>query len=105
MYSDAAVYRSSPFGEPNLGLAGVRRYLDREFGAEQHIQCWFGKPIASGDRATVQWWASWTEQGQELTFAGVTALRFDAEGKVVDHRDYANHVEERKPPYDEWSSG
>lgn len=105
LYSDAAAYRSSPFGEPDLGLAGVRRYLNREFGAEQHIQCWFGEPIASGDRATVEWWASWTEQGQEYTFAGATVLRFDEAGQVVDHRDYADHVQARRPPYDEWAGG
>ena len=48
--------------------------------------------------------ASWTEDGQELTFAGVTVLHFDDEGKVVEHRDYNNHVERREPPYADWSS-
>jgi SnoaL-like domain len=80
LYSDAVVYRSPAFREPDLGLAGVRRYLGQEFVAEQNIQCWFGEPIASGDRAAVEWWASWTEQGQELTVAGVTVLRL---GKKV----------------------
>jgi SnoaL-like domain len=104
LYSHAVVYRSPPFREPDLGLAGVRRYLGQEFSAEQNIQCWFGEPIAWGDRAAVEWWASWTEHGQELTFAGTTVLRFDEEGKVVEHRDYYNHVEGREPPYAEWSS-
>jgi hypothetical protein len=105
LYSDAVVYRSPAFREPDLGLAGVRRYLSEQFPREQNIQCWFGEPIASGDgRASVEWWASWTEDGQELTFAGVTVLRFDEEGKVVEHRDYDNHVERRVPPYAEWSS-
>jgi hypothetical protein len=31
-------------------------------------------------------------------------LRFNEEGKVVEHRDYYNHVESREPPYAEWSS-
>jgi hypothetical protein len=104
LYSDAVVYRSLAFRGPDLGLAGVRRYLGQEFSAEQNIQCRFGEPIASGDRAAVEWWASWTEHGQEVTFAGVTVLRFDEEGKVVDHRDYDNHVEGREPPYADWSS-
>jgi hypothetical protein len=34
--------------------------------------------------------------------AGVTALRFDDDGKVVDHRDYWNQVERREPPYAGW---
>lgn len=33
---------------------------------------------------------------QERTFAGVTVLRFNDVGKVVDHRDYDNHVERRE---------
>jgi predicted SnoaL-like aldol condensation-catalyzing enzyme len=104
LYADDVVYRSPAFRAPDLGLAGVRRYLNEQFPAEQNIECWFGRPIASGDRAAVEWWATWMEQGQELTFAGVTLLRFDEQGKVVEHRDYDNHVKRREPPYAEWSS-
>jgi len=32
----------------------------------------------------------------------VTVLRFNDHGKVVDHRDYDNHVERRKAPYAGW---
>jgi hypothetical protein len=91
--------RSPAFRQPYSGLAGVRRYLGENLPAEENIECWFGEPIASGDRAAVEWWGSWREQGQELTFAGVTVLRFDDHGKVVDHRDYDNHVERREAPY------
>jgi len=56
----------------------------------------------SGERAAVEWWASWTEQGQELTYAGVTVLHFDAQGQVVEHRDYDNHIERRERPYVAW---
>src|ERR671934_3074597 len=42
LYSDAVVYRSPPFREPELGLTGVRRYLSQQLPAEQNIQCWFG---------------------------------------------------------------
>jgi SnoaL-like protein len=104
LYSDAVVYRSPPFRDPDLGLAEVRRHLGQEFAAERDIECWFGTPIVSGDRAAVEWWASWTEEGQELTFAGATVLRFDEHGKVVEHRDYDNQVQRREPPYEEWSS-
>jgi hypothetical protein len=47
---------------------------------------------ASGGRAAIEWWASWTEQGQGLTYAEVTVPRFDGQGQVVEHRDYDNHV-------------
>jgi YD repeat-containing protein len=32
----------------------------------------------------------------------VTVLRFDGQGKVVEHRDYDNHIEQRQPPYASW---
>lgn len=104
LYSDAVVYRSPAFRQLDRGLAGVRRYLDEAFSEERDIECWFGEPIVSTDRAAVEWWASWTEDGRELTYAGVTVLRFDEDGKVVEQRDYDNHVERREPPYTGWSS-
>jgi ketosteroid isomerase-like protein len=102
LYADDAVYRALAFRAPDLGLTGVRRYLDENFAVESEIECWFGEPVVSGDRAAVEWWGSWAEQGQELTLAGTTLLRFGADGKVVDHRDYWNEVERREPPYNGW---
>ncbi len=102
LYADTAVYRSPAFRPSYMGLAGVRRYLNENLPAEENIECRFGQPIVSGDRAAVEWWGSWTEDGQELTFAGVTVLRFDEQGQVVDHRDYDNHVERREQPYADW---
>ena len=102
LYADMALYRSSAFRKPYTDLAGVQRYLGDNLPAEENIECWYGQPIVSGDRAAVEWWASWREQGQELSFAGVTVLRFDTQGQVVDHRDYDNHVERREQPYADW---
>ena len=62
----------------------------------------FGEPMVSGDRAAVEWLGSWQERGRELTFAGVTVLRFDDHGKVVDHRDYDNNIERREAPCAGW---
>jgi nuclear transport factor 2 (NTF2) superfamily protein len=100
LYADTAVYRSTAFLPPNPD--GARGYVNEEFPAEENIECWFGQPIISGDRAAVEWWGNWTEHGQELTYAGVTVLRFDDQGQVVEHRDYYNHVERREPPYPGW---
>jgi hypothetical protein len=80
----------------------VRGYLGRNFDAESGIECRFGEPITTGDRAAVEWWASWVEDGQTLTLAGVTILRFGPDGLVVDHRDYWNQLNQREPPYPGW---
>ena len=102
LYADTAAYRAPAFREPDLGLAGVRRYLNEQFTAEENIECRFGQPIVSGNQAAVEWWGSWTEQGQELSYAGVTVLHFDGQGQVVEHRDYYNYIERREPPYAGW---
>jgi ketosteroid isomerase-like protein len=102
LYADDAVYRALAHREPDRGAAGVRRYLESTFAAEEGIECWFGEPIVAGSRAAVEWWATWNEDGAPLTLAGTTVLRFDATGRVVDHRDYWNQVDQREEPYDEW---
>ncbi len=102
LYADAASYRALAFREPDLAPAGVRRYLEENFGAESEIECWFGEPLVSGDRAAVEWWGTWVEEGKRLTLAGTTLLQLDGAGKVVDHRDYWNEVERREPPYAGW---
>jgi SnoaL-like domain len=101
-YAEDAVYRAYPFREPDLGLTGVRRYLRENFGVEDEVECWFGDPVAAGERAAVEWWATWVEKGERLTLAGATLLRFGADGLIVDHRDYWNQVERHEPPYAGW---
>lgn len=102
LYADSVPYRALAFREADLGLAGVRRYLEREFGVEEEVECRFGEPVVGRNRAAVEWWASWVEDGKELTLAGATFLRFDDDGLVVDHRDYWNEVPRREPPFDGW---
>ena len=84
-YAEAAVFRSHPFHEPEDPRAYVERVLAEE---EAEPEVWFGEPIVSGDRAAVEYWAILRVEGKEQTLAGTTLLRFDAEGLVVEHRDY-----------------
>ena len=72
------------------------------FAEESDVTCSFGEPVVAGDRAAVEWWGSWIEEGRPITLAGVTMLRFDDEGKVVDQRDYWNQAEGRIEPYSDW---
>ncbi len=98
LYADGAPYRALAFRAPDTAL----QYLRRTFAEESDVTCRFGEPVASGRRAAVEWWGSWTEEGATLTLAGVTMLRFDDDGKVVDHRDYWNQAEGTIDPYPGW---
>ena len=98
LYAGDAAYRALAFRAPDT----PRGYLQRVFAEESDVTCRFGEPVVSGRRAAVEWWGSWTEDGQDVTLAGVTLLRFDDDGKVVDHRDYWNQGEGRIAPYPDW---
>jgi ketosteroid isomerase-like protein len=84
-YAEGAVFRSHPFREPD----DARAYVERVFADEEaEPEVWFGEPIAGGDRAAVEYWAIVRYEGRDHTLAGTTLLRFDADGLVVEHRDY-----------------
>ena len=102
LYAPHASYRSSPLADPEPG--GVTAYLARQFAVEQDVRCRFGQPVAEGVRAAVEWWASWVEDAQTVTLAGVTLLRFDVDDRVVDHVDYWLSIAGRREPYPGWAS-
>ena len=84
-YAEGAVFRSHPFREAEEPQAYVERVLAEE-DAEPEV--WFGEPIVDDGRAAVEYWAILRVEGKEQTLAGTTLLRFDADGLVVEHRDY-----------------
>ena len=102
LYAPSAEYRAVIFREPRRGPDGVRAYLVENFTAEHEVRCRFAPPLVGPDRAAVEWWSSWIEDGRTLTMAGVTLLRFDDDGLVVDHRDYWNDTDGRHEPFAGW---
>lgn len=103
LYAAGATYRSHPLRDPQAG--GALAYTQREFALEEAIVCRFGEPMTSSDRAAVEWWASWVEEGREVTLAGSTVLRFDEAGRVVEHVDYWVQGEGRLEPFSGWGRG
>lgn len=89
LYAEGASFRSAPFRD----LQDPRAYAEWAFADEDSAEPHFGEPVVSGDRASVEWWAVSTSNGNEVTLAGVSLLRFDPGGLVVDQRDYW-HLEE-----------
>jgi hypothetical protein len=102
LYATGARYSTAPFREPYLGPDGALAYLRPVLGEESDVEAHFGEPIVDGDRASVQWWASLTEPEREVTYAGTSTLRFDADGLVVDEWDSWNEAAGRHEPPDGW---
>lgn len=105
LYAPTAIYRAYAFREPHRGIEGVLGYLRTNFEAESELACRFSEPIVGVDRAAVEWWGSWLEDGAELTMTGVSVLRFDDAGLVLDHRDYWYTQPGRTEPYPGWVTG
>jgi hypothetical protein len=92
LYSDDVVYSSEPFREPYRGLAGVREYVGQAFAEEERVRAVFGRPVVGDRGASVAWWATLIENGEAITLAGTSNLRFDAEGQVVEQWDTWNQA-------------
>jgi hypothetical protein len=83
LYADGAFWQYHPFREPDPG------FLTRVFDEEESAECEFGKPIVDGDQAAVHWTAhARLVDGATEDLAGVTLLRFDPSGLVIEHRDF-----------------
>ena len=102
LYADDATYSSQPFREVYRGRAGVREYVAGAFADESDVRAWFGEPVVDGDRAAVGWWAALREAGQQVTLAGTSTLRFDANGLVSDQWDAWNMTVGRTEPPGGW---
>ena len=85
-----------------IGPAGAREYVMPVLAEEADVKAWFGEPIVDGDRAAVQWWASLIENGEEVTYAGTSNLRFNADGLVLDEWDSWNRADGRLEPPPGW---
>jgi|SRR5271165_6664137 len=85
LYADGALWQQHPFRDPEPG------YLARVFAEEESAECQFSTPIVDGDQAAVHWTAQTRlVDGGTEDLAGVSLLRFDQGGLVVEHRDFYN---------------
>jgi hypothetical protein len=94
LYAEGAVYRSHPFREPEKS---ARDYALRAFADEELVECRFGEPVVVRDRAAVEYWAILSSEGDEETLAGIALIRFGADGRVVEQRDYWSMEPGRRP--------
>jgi hypothetical protein len=89
-YAEVCEFRSHPFRPALHGRDGARAYAEQAFSEERSAEPAFDEPIVGDDRrVAVEYRARITTAGgDQATLAGVTVLRFDADGLVTEHRDY-----------------
>jgi hypothetical protein len=85
LYAEGAYFRSHPFRD----LQAPRDYIEPTLAAEESAVCEFREPIVDGDRAAVEWSAETKlKDGGTEKLAGVSLLRFDDAGLVIEQRDF-----------------
>jgi ketosteroid isomerase-like protein len=99
LFTQDAVYRSSPFREPELGRDAIRAYWRRSTSTQAGLALRFGEPVVRGNRVAVEWWAQMSDEGRPITLPGALLLRFAAGGRCEELREYW-HLEEgsHEPP-------
>jgi hypothetical protein len=102
LYRHDARFSTEAFRVPYRGTDGVRTYVARAFDEEREPRVWVGSPIVSGDRAAIEWWAAVIENDIAITLAGVSILRFDEQGLVVEQWDSWNQGDGLREPPDGW---
>ena len=104
LYAPGARFSTQAFRDPYRGQDGVRNYVAQAFSEERDPRVWVGEPIVTGDRAAVEWWAAVVENGVEITLAGVSVLRFDTTGLVLEQWDSWNQGEGLREPPAGWGA-
>jgi hypothetical protein len=104
LFSEDAVYRDDPLGEPHTGRDGVRGYWQGVTATQDEVRCRFGAPIAAADarHAAVEFWVTMLNGGAEVTLTGILFLRFDGAGLCEELREAWHFAEGRQDPPAGW---
>jgi hypothetical protein len=85
LYAPEAYFQSHPFRKAQTPA----EYIVPTLAEEESAECEFGEPIVDGHRAAVEWSAETKlKDGGTEKLAGISLLRFDPEGLVVEQRDF-----------------
>lgn len=102
LFTEDGWYRSFIFDEPHVGHDGVRAYWERVTSNQADVSVRMGAPIVAGNRTAVEWWTEMTASGEPATVAGALVLRFAADGRCEELREYWHSAPQRIAPPDGW---
>jgi ketosteroid isomerase-like protein len=90
LFTDEAVYHQGPFGAPHTGRKAIAEHWGRTLSRQKDPTVWFGAPVVSGTRASVEWWCVLHDPatGAPRNAAGCLTLRFTAAGLCTHFHEY-----------------
>jgi ketosteroid isomerase-like protein len=104
IFTEDAIYRSSPFREPHLGSDGIHAYWESVTASQTNLDLRFGTPVVQGNSAAVEWWAIVEEGEDSTTFPGILMLRFGPDGRCQELRECWHARAGRTEPHDGWGA-
>ena len=104
LFTPDAVYREQPFEPPFAGAEAIEGYWSRVTATQRDIELRYGRPVVDGDRLAVEWWATFLNDEAPYTLAGEFLLRFAADGRCQELREYWIIKEGRLDPPDGWGA-
>jgi len=89
LFTADATYSTDPYSPPRRGRSAIRDYWAGEVAGQRGVAVRFGTPVVDGDRVVAEWWATLSEsEDGPTTLAGIVVLRFDADGRCAELREY-----------------
>ena len=104
LFTDDAIYWSSPFREPHRGHDGIREYWSIATATQTGARVQMGRPISEGNRTAAEWWATMRDDGDEITLPGILFLRFAPDGRCEELRETWMLAEGILEPHPGWGS-
>jgi ketosteroid isomerase-like protein len=92
-FYDANARFKDPFNEVR-GQPAIRRIFAHMFETTEAPRFVIHERIVQGDQAFVTWTFHFGLRGRAYEVVGGSHLRFGADGRVIDHRDYWDAAEE-----------
>ena len=104
LFTEQALYRDDPYGEPHRGRDGVHAYWSGVTATQEDVHTRFGRIVAAHDNryAAVEFWVTMLGGGAEVTLAGILFLRFDESGRCEELREAWHFTEGRRDPPAGW---
>jgi hypothetical protein len=102
LFTEDAVYRDHAFQPAHVGRAAIERYWSTVTASQTDVELRYGRPVVSGRRLAVEWWANLVAGGAPLTLAGEFLLTFVESGLCRELREYWVLTEGRVEPPAGW---
>jgi hypothetical protein len=104
LFTEDANYRSAPFREPFRERDEIRAYARRNAGTQRDKHVRMGRPLIDGSRVAVEWWTTMVESGEAVTLPGCLLLRFEADGRCSELREYWHVEPGTHEPFASWGT-